>query len=577
MMDDILSYRPFEPSDVLSINNPKFADYLSSIYPSEFEVNQTTETNNSASYLDIMLSYDTDVASLQAQTALREYLCTGEIKELQCPAGQIITINRVFFGLKSDRDCVNGRRSYDENCCSRTAIDDCIVMDMNIQDSVNTLCSGKNKCRVSARGIPSRNMCRRNRIFQETDKTDFKVIIYHCIPAVQTEEPIKIYCGEAMRRYLYGDMITTTTTKPEPSTTTAVVTQSPTTAKPKAATTEAAATTPTMTKTTTQPPRVETTPEPSVQDTTVKVEMVTNSTKPVIITTEKQMTTTMQQKTMQPTTSSPGIKSESTTQTYEPAKSSTTSKETKSTAQPEPETKAPTPEPEAEYSSTAYPEPEPESTTPKSGPEDKPVTEPGVDKPGPMGCTCIQVIQPVMNLGMLYFPDEDTLKEACSISTSACRDDAGDECEPFKHIFMAAESYSQIYCKDHREEISQQTCFTKVKDDTREACSQFLAPPMSDDNQFEPETEEQQCKRLMEHQQCMTDKVKEECSTESYELASVIGEKLVRASFKNKKLACSVNKQPVQGGDNDDNSASGSSYSFITVVLLTTFYCLVLR
>ncbi|KAK3101451.1 hypothetical protein FSP39_003670 [Pinctada imbricata] len=46
--------------DVLSINNPKFADDLSSIYPSELEVKETTETNNSASYLDIMLSYDTD-------------------------------------------------------------------------------------------------------------------------------------------------------------------------------------------------------------------------------------------------------------------------------------------------------------------------------------------------------------------------------------------------------------------------------------------------------------------------------------------------------------------------------------
>nr|ALK82329.1 copper/zinc superoxide dismutase [Pinctada fucata] len=45
--------------DVLSINNPKFTDYLSSIYPSELEVKETTETNNSASYLDVMLSYDT--------------------------------------------------------------------------------------------------------------------------------------------------------------------------------------------------------------------------------------------------------------------------------------------------------------------------------------------------------------------------------------------------------------------------------------------------------------------------------------------------------------------------------------
>ncbi|KAK3096469.1 hypothetical protein FSP39_000522 [Pinctada imbricata] len=35
--------------DVLSINNPNFADYLSSIYPSELEVKETTETDNSAS------------------------------------------------------------------------------------------------------------------------------------------------------------------------------------------------------------------------------------------------------------------------------------------------------------------------------------------------------------------------------------------------------------------------------------------------------------------------------------------------------------------------------------------------
>ncbi|KAK3084250.1 hypothetical protein FSP39_010689 [Pinctada imbricata] len=45
---------------VLSINNPKFADNLSRIYPSELEAKGITETNNSASYLDIILSYDTD-------------------------------------------------------------------------------------------------------------------------------------------------------------------------------------------------------------------------------------------------------------------------------------------------------------------------------------------------------------------------------------------------------------------------------------------------------------------------------------------------------------------------------------
>ncbi|KAK3089391.1 hypothetical protein FSP39_003240 [Pinctada imbricata] len=53
-----LTYRYID--EVLSIKNPKFANNLSRIYPSELEVKETKETNNSASYLDIMLSYDTD-------------------------------------------------------------------------------------------------------------------------------------------------------------------------------------------------------------------------------------------------------------------------------------------------------------------------------------------------------------------------------------------------------------------------------------------------------------------------------------------------------------------------------------
>ncbi|KAK3091363.1 hypothetical protein FSP39_019254 [Pinctada imbricata] len=61
--------------DVLSINNPKFADNLSSIYPSELEVKETTETNNSASYLDIMLSYDTDVKFSPMAVHVRRKTC----------------------------------------------------------------------------------------------------------------------------------------------------------------------------------------------------------------------------------------------------------------------------------------------------------------------------------------------------------------------------------------------------------------------------------------------------------------------------------------------------------------------
>ena len=44
--------------DVLSINNPHFSDYVHQIYPSELEIKDTTDTDNSASYLDLFLSID---------------------------------------------------------------------------------------------------------------------------------------------------------------------------------------------------------------------------------------------------------------------------------------------------------------------------------------------------------------------------------------------------------------------------------------------------------------------------------------------------------------------------------------
>jgi hypothetical protein len=38
--------------DVLSINNSRFAEFLPLIYPPELEVNETTDTASSASFLD---------------------------------------------------------------------------------------------------------------------------------------------------------------------------------------------------------------------------------------------------------------------------------------------------------------------------------------------------------------------------------------------------------------------------------------------------------------------------------------------------------------------------------------------
>ena len=46
--------------DVLSINNPKFCDFLDVIYPNELEIKDTTESSCSASYLDLLLEHDNE-------------------------------------------------------------------------------------------------------------------------------------------------------------------------------------------------------------------------------------------------------------------------------------------------------------------------------------------------------------------------------------------------------------------------------------------------------------------------------------------------------------------------------------
>ena len=44
--------------DVLSLNNSKFGNFVDRIYPIEHEVKDTTDTDRSASYLDIYLAID---------------------------------------------------------------------------------------------------------------------------------------------------------------------------------------------------------------------------------------------------------------------------------------------------------------------------------------------------------------------------------------------------------------------------------------------------------------------------------------------------------------------------------------
>ena len=46
--------------EVLSINNPEFENYLGQMYPVELDIKDTTESNISASYLDLLLSIGRD-------------------------------------------------------------------------------------------------------------------------------------------------------------------------------------------------------------------------------------------------------------------------------------------------------------------------------------------------------------------------------------------------------------------------------------------------------------------------------------------------------------------------------------
>ena len=46
--------------DFLSRNNTEFENYLGQMYPVELEIKDTTESNTSASYLDLLLSIGSD-------------------------------------------------------------------------------------------------------------------------------------------------------------------------------------------------------------------------------------------------------------------------------------------------------------------------------------------------------------------------------------------------------------------------------------------------------------------------------------------------------------------------------------
>ena len=46
--------------DVLSLNNSRFGDFVDRIYPIELEIKDTTDTDTSASYIDLHLEIDSE-------------------------------------------------------------------------------------------------------------------------------------------------------------------------------------------------------------------------------------------------------------------------------------------------------------------------------------------------------------------------------------------------------------------------------------------------------------------------------------------------------------------------------------
>jgi hypothetical protein len=60
--------------DVISLNNSRFGDFVYRIYPIEFEIKNTTDTDRSASYLDLHLETDSEERLRTKLYDKRDYL-----------------------------------------------------------------------------------------------------------------------------------------------------------------------------------------------------------------------------------------------------------------------------------------------------------------------------------------------------------------------------------------------------------------------------------------------------------------------------------------------------------------------
>jgi hypothetical protein len=58
--DPLISFTFRYIDDVLSLNNSRYGDFVDRIYPIELEIKDTTNTDTSASYLDLHLGIDSE-------------------------------------------------------------------------------------------------------------------------------------------------------------------------------------------------------------------------------------------------------------------------------------------------------------------------------------------------------------------------------------------------------------------------------------------------------------------------------------------------------------------------------------
>jgi hypothetical protein len=65
--------------DVLAINNDQFYSYVDSIYPSELEIKDSTESSTSASYLDVLLNIDVELSCVTNEMISILQLATSHI------------------------------------------------------------------------------------------------------------------------------------------------------------------------------------------------------------------------------------------------------------------------------------------------------------------------------------------------------------------------------------------------------------------------------------------------------------------------------------------------------------------